>query len=72
MAAAVVQANIKRPVPVLGNWGGDAGQKGCVKMLSMSKSLLVWRTGKMSFEEAGVGDQDPGVWKGLSRGRSVR
>lgn len=44
----------------------------CQDVENESESPSLEGTGKMSFEEAGMGDQDSGVWKGLSRGRSVR
>lgn len=57
MAATEVQTNKRKPG--LGDREGDTGQKGCVKMLKMSQSLPVWKTGKMRREEAEMWEQDP-------------
>lgn len=65
MAATEVQTNMRQPG--LSDWEGGPGQKGCVKMLRMSQSLPVWKTGKTRHEEAGMWEQDPRVWNDLSR-----
>lgn len=64
-----MQTNMRKPG--LGDQERDTGQKGCVKMLRMSQSLPVWKTGKMGREEAEMWEQDPGVWNCWSRGLTV-